>query len=343
VAKPHTLHHTPFTVEPGTPAKLHKRDTAATPGFESKAEGKKALAEDIAILAEAQRRLWASRQHSVIVILQAMDAAGKDGAIRHVMSGVNPQGVDVIAFGPPTLDEKLHHFLWRPSRAIPARGRITIFNRSYYEEVLVVRVHPELLEGQWIPRPLKDAPLEDLWRSRYEDINRMESLWVANGTMILKFFLHLGYDEQRDRLLARLDDPAKNWSHVEVLDLERVLLDELAPGLDLLAHQHAEQRVGVARLLPRHAEHRPVRVVHRGLPELLGVHLAQPLEPLDLHPAPPDLVERWAGSLEVRGLDQLAVRRLRRCLASSSSPSCRLALGGRPRPPRRTARAAARR
>jgi PPK2 family polyphosphate:nucleotide phosphotransferase len=215
VAKPHTLHHTPFTVEPGTPAKLHKRDTAATPGFESKAEGKKALAEDIAILAEAQRRLWASRQHSVIVILQAMDAAGKDGAIRHVMSGVNPQGVDVIAFGPPTLDEKLHHFLWRPSRAIPARGRITIFNRSYYEEVLVVRVHPELLEGQWIPRPLKDAPLEDLWRSRYEDINRMESLWVANGTMILKFFLHLGYDEQRDRLLARLDDPAKNWKFSE--------------------------------------------------------------------------------------------------------------------------------
>jgi PPK2 family polyphosphate:nucleotide phosphotransferase len=215
VAKPHTLHHTPFTVEPGTPAKLHKRDTAATPGFESKAEGKKALAEDIAILAEAQRQLWASRQHSVIVILQAMDAAGKDGAIRHVMSGVNPQGVDVIAFGPPTLDEKLHHFLWRPSRAIPARGRITIFNRSYYEEVLVVRVHPELLEGQWIPRPLKDAPLEDLWRSRYEDINRMESLWVANGTMILKFFLHLGYDEQRDRLLARLDDPAKNWKFSE--------------------------------------------------------------------------------------------------------------------------------
>ncbi len=159
-------------------------------------------------LAEAQENLYAADSHSVLVVLQAMDAAGKDGTIRHVMSGVNPQGCQVFAFKKPSSEELDHNFLWRYMKALPERGRIGIFNRSYYEDVLVVRVHPELLGGQRIPGA-KDK--KAFWEDRYDDINRFERHLVRNGTLILKFFLNVSKREQRDRFAERLEDPTKQW------------------------------------------------------------------------------------------------------------------------------------
>jgi PPK2 family polyphosphate:nucleotide phosphotransferase len=155
-----------------------------------------------------QERLWASNSHAVLVILQGMDASGKDGTIKHVMSGVSPQGCEVYSFGSPSTEELAHNFLWRYSNRLPARGRIGLFNRSYYEEVLIVRVHPELVAERHLPTA---RPLSRLWRERYEDINAFERHLVRNGTIILKFYLHLSSEEQRRRLLKRLDTREKQW------------------------------------------------------------------------------------------------------------------------------------
>jgi PPK2 family polyphosphate:nucleotide phosphotransferase len=154
-----------------------------------------------------QERLWASNSHAVLVILQGMDASGKDGTIKHVMSGVSPQGCEVYSFGSPSTEELAHNFLWRYSNRLPARGRIGLFNRSYYEEVLIVRVHPELVAERHLPTA---RPLSRLWRERYEDINAFERHLVRNGTIILKFYLHLSSEERR-RLLKRLDTREKQW------------------------------------------------------------------------------------------------------------------------------------
>lgn len=182
------------------------------------------LESSVAEVAEAQQVLYASDTWSVLVILQAMDAAGKDGAIKHVMSGVNPQGVTVTSFRHPSPKELDHTFLWRCIAALPERGRIGIFNRSYYEEVLVVKVHPELVAAQRIPDA--DPERKKFWRARYEDINNFERHLVRNGTRIVKIFLHLSQEEQRQRLLARLDDPAKHWKF-SVADLhERSYWDQ---------------------------------------------------------------------------------------------------------------------
>jgi len=159
-------------------------------------------------LADAQELLWANDAHSLLVILQAMDAAGKDGIIKHVMSGVNPQGCQVFSFKAPSAEELDHDFLWRCVKALPERGRIGIFNRSYYEEVLVVRVHPEFLARQKLP-PGKRG--REFWSQRYESINALERHLVRNGTIVVKFFLHVSRDEQRRRFLARIDNPAKQW------------------------------------------------------------------------------------------------------------------------------------
>jgi PPK2 family polyphosphate:nucleotide phosphotransferase len=167
-----------------------------------------ALEQNLAELAEAQELLWANDVYSVLVILQAMDAAGKDGTIKHVMSGINPQGCQVFSFKVPSAEELDHNFLWRYSKALPERGRIGIFNRSYYEEVLVVKVHPEILEKQKLPDGKRG---DGFWRARYDDINRFERHLSRNGTLILKFFLHMSKDEQKRRFLDRLDDPAKQW------------------------------------------------------------------------------------------------------------------------------------
>ena len=188
-----------------------------------KGEAKTMLAEGIEQLTELQERLYASDSWSVLIILQAMDAAGKDSVIKHVMAGLNPQGVEVHSFKQPNAEELEHNFLWRAARHLPERGRIGIFNRSYYEEVLVVRVHPELLEHQKLPAPLRG---KDIWQKRYEDIRTFERHLVRSGTRILKFFLHVSKDEQRKRFLDRIDEPAKRWKFSMADVNERNLWDK---------------------------------------------------------------------------------------------------------------------
>jgi PPK2 family polyphosphate:nucleotide phosphotransferase len=207
----HRLDHRHFLVPPGSKIRLQDYDPAYTGGFKDKAAAEEALLDDVSDLAAAQDVLWASREYGLVIIFQALDAAGKDGTIKHVMSGVNPQGVIVHSFKAPTDEERMHPFLWRPMRAMPQCGQIAIFNRSYYEEVLVVRVHPEFLESQWLPRWLNTNDPDQIWSHRYEEINDFERTAFHNDYRILKFFLHVSRDEQKKRFLKRLDDPEKNW------------------------------------------------------------------------------------------------------------------------------------
>jgi PPK2 family polyphosphate:nucleotide phosphotransferase len=207
----HTFAPARFRVPPQRPVRLDAHDPGYTGGIKSKAAAQVALLDDISHLTAAQERLWAGGAHAVLIILQGLDAAGKDGTIKHVMSGVNPQGCSVTSFKVPSDEEVQHDFLWRPVRFLPARGRIAIFNRSYYEEVLVVRVHPEHLERQWLPPEQRRLGPEKLWALRYAQINTFERQLVASGTEVLKFFLHLSRAEQRRRFLDRLADPEKSW------------------------------------------------------------------------------------------------------------------------------------
>jgi len=203
-----------FHVEPGSEVDLKKYVTDWTETDNAKELGKDVIKERAATileesktkLSEAQDLLYASDTHSVLLIFQAMDAAGKDGTIRHVMSGVNPQGCQVFSFKKPSAEELDHNFLWRYMKALPERGRIGIFNRSYYEDVLVVKVHPE-----WLGPGAPAKPDKSFWEKRYEDINNFEKHLSRNGTLVLKFFLHLSKDEQRRRFLDRLTDPNKHW------------------------------------------------------------------------------------------------------------------------------------
>ncbi len=183
----------------------------------NKSAGKEALASDVEALKQAQQLLYASGTHSLLIILQGMDAAGKDGTIRHVMGGVNPQGCRVHSFKAPNDTELQHHFLWRPVPCLPERGMISIFNRSYYEEVLVVRVHPEFLGPQNLPGIdiAKKASLTKLWKRRFKEMKAFEQTLASNGTQILKFYLHVSRDEQRERLLERLTRPDKYWKFNE--------------------------------------------------------------------------------------------------------------------------------
>ncbi len=211
MSQSHRLDHQPFLVPAGKKVNLADYDPAYTAGFKDKAAAKAALLEDVSELAEMQDVFWASKQYALIIVFQALDAAGKDSTIEHVMSGVNPQGVTVHSFKVPTEEERLHHFLWRPMRVLPAAGTIAIFNRSYYEEVLVVRVHPEFLDGQLLARESRKKGLDHLWQSRYADINSFEKTLAKENTRVLKFFLHVSREEQRMRFLARLNNPEKNW------------------------------------------------------------------------------------------------------------------------------------
>jgi PPK2 family polyphosphate:nucleotide phosphotransferase len=197
-----------YRVREGSKFRLKDHDPADTGKFDSKEQGKSRLAQGIARMRELQDRLYAQDRWAVLLIFQAMDAAGKDSTIEHVMSGVNPQGTQVFSFKAPSHEELDHDFMWRTSRSLPERGRIGIFNRSYYEEVLIVRVHPGILAGQKLPAELVD---DDIWKQRFEDICNFERYLARNGTLIRKFFLHVSKDEQRKRFLARLDDPEKNW------------------------------------------------------------------------------------------------------------------------------------
>lgn len=196
---------------PGKQIRLKDYDPAYTGGIDDKAAAKDALLEDVSELAKTQDVFWATKDYAVVIILQALDAAGKDSTIEHVMSGVNPQGVNVYSFKAPTEEERSHHFLWRPARVLPPAGMIAIFNRSYYEEVLVVRVHPEFLESQPLSGRSQKKGLDDVWKSRYDTINSFEKMLAKENTIVIKFFLNVSREEQRRRFLARLDDPAKNW------------------------------------------------------------------------------------------------------------------------------------
>ena len=197
-----------FRVRPGQKVDLRRYDTADTAPFTHKQKALGRLNRSLERLVALQDVLYANNRWSVLLIFQAMDAAGKDSAIKHVMSGLNPQGTQVFNFKRPSDEELDHDYLWRTAKALPERGRIGIFNRSYYEEVLVVRVHPEILEQQRLPSALVT---DRIWKDRCEDISAFERYLSRNGTLILKFFLHVSKEEQRRRLLERLDEPSKNW------------------------------------------------------------------------------------------------------------------------------------
>jgi len=198
-----------FRAHPGHGVHLEQRPTRVEPVYKSKDQYHKILAEHVERLSEQQNRLYADNRFSVLVILQAMDAAGKDGAIKHVMSGVNPQGCQVYSFKHPSAAELQHDFLWRTTRNLPERGKIGIFNRSYYEEVLILRVHPDLLTAEGLSGAAGSG--EALWDGRYRSIVEYENHLSRNDTRIVKLFLHLSQEEQRKRFLDRIDDPAKNW------------------------------------------------------------------------------------------------------------------------------------
>ncbi len=199
----------PFRVRPGSKVRLERDfDSAFKAGIDSKKEGVELLARGVELLAEYQMRLAAQDTYGVLIVLQAIDAGGKDGTIRHVMSGVNPQGVSVHSFKVPSDEELDHDYLWRYSQRLPSRGQIGIFNRSHYEEVLVVRVHEELLDRQKLPKSVRRA---GIWQRRYREINEWERYLTDNGFRIVKLFLNLSKEEQRTRFLRRIDEPDRNW------------------------------------------------------------------------------------------------------------------------------------
>jgi PPK2 family polyphosphate:nucleotide phosphotransferase len=198
-----------FRVREDEKVKLKKWDTRATPFYKSKDNYQEILEAHIVEMSRLQNLLYANGRYALLLIFQAMDAAGKDGAIKHVMSGINPQGCEVFSFKHPSATELAHDFLWRTVVSLPERGRIGIFNRSYYEEVLIVRVHPEILQAEDLPEELVNK--DKIWDRRYESILNLEKHLHRNGTRIVKFFLHLSKEEQRKRFLERIDDPHKNW------------------------------------------------------------------------------------------------------------------------------------
>ena len=198
-----------FRVHEGGEVTLRRWPTRVDPVYKSKEDYQKLLAEHVTQLGALQQLHYACNRHAVLLILQGMDAAGKDGAIRHVMSGVNPQGCQVFSFKHPSAMELQHDFLWRTTRDLPERGRIGIFNRSYYEEVLIVRVHPEILRSEGLPDPPRHN--RTVWHDRYRSIANLERHLHVNGTRIIKLFLHVSKEEQRKRFLARIDEPQNNW------------------------------------------------------------------------------------------------------------------------------------
>jgi PPK2 family polyphosphate:nucleotide phosphotransferase len=203
------IHAGDYRVPPGKKIDLGEWPTKVKPVYDSKEEYRSLLTDHIEKLSARQGLLYASNKYALLVIFQAMDAAGKDSAIKHVMSGVNPQGCQVFSFKHPGPEELAHDFLWNAIRRLPERGKIGIFNRSYYEEVLIVRVHPEILRGEGLPHELQDK--ETIWQNRYRSIVDFEEHMHRNGTRIVKFFLHLSREEQRERFLKRIDQPGKNW------------------------------------------------------------------------------------------------------------------------------------
>ena len=212
-----------YRIEKGDKFRLKDVDPDDTGGLDiDKDEARKILRDDVRVLAELQERLYGENRWALLVVLQAMDAAGKDSVVEHVMSGINPQGFQIHSFKAPSDEELDHDFLWRTTKALPERGRIGVFNRSYYEEVLVVRVHPEFLKGQRLPAGLAG---DKLWEQRFDDIRSFEKHMVRSGTKILKFFLHVSKEEQRRRFLDRIEEPGKRWKFSVKDVAERALWD----------------------------------------------------------------------------------------------------------------------
>ena len=228
----------PYRVDSGKKISLKDFDTRDTGPYKDKGEAAEDLRRDVERLAELQDVLYAQNTYAILLVFQAMDAAGKDSVIEHVMSGINPQGCQVYSFKSPSPEELDHDYLWRCMKSLPERGRIGIFNRSYYEEVLVVRVHPEYLKGQSLPpSALKDS----IWDKRFEDINNTEKFLVRNGTIILKFFLHVSKEEQKDRFLERIETPEKNWKFSMADVKERGHWDEYMKAYEeMLEHTGTE-------------------------------------------------------------------------------------------------------
>jgi len=212
-----------FLVPPGKKVSLKDYDPGYTSDLVKKEDAATLLQEGVQLLSEYQDKLYAQDTHALLIIFQAMDAAGKDSAIKHVMSGLNPQGCQVYSFKAPSAEELDHDYLWRNVKALPERGRIGIFNRSYYEEVLVVRVHPEMLEGQRLPA---EARTKEIWKSRFEAINNFERYLVVNGIAVIKFFLNVSKEEQKKRFLERIDQPEKHWKFSTSDAKERAFWDD---------------------------------------------------------------------------------------------------------------------
>ncbi len=229
----------PFRVPPDKKINLKKDfDPNDTADYVKKGDADELLAEGVQALAKYQDMLYAQNQYALLIVFQAMDAAGKDSVIKHVMSGVNPQGTQVYSFKAPSPEELDHDYLWRNFRTLPERGRIGIFNRSYYEEVLVVRVHPPILAGQQLPPDLKD---KGIWQRRYQEINNFEQYLTNNGTVVLKFFLNVSKAEQKQRFLDRIDQPEKNWKFSAADVKERALWDDyMAAYEEMLNHTSTE-------------------------------------------------------------------------------------------------------
>lgn len=232
------MNHKDFLVAPGKKVRLKSYDTSEHGDFKDKDAAREKLEKDIARMSELQDVFYAADSYSLLIIFQAMDAAGKDGAIKHVMSGLNPQGCQVAAFKSPSPRELDHDYLWRSNIFLPERGRIGIFNRSYYEEVLVVRVHPEFLAAQKLPDKLSKGAI---WKRRFQEINNYEKYLADNGTKVVKFFLHVSKDEQKKRFLERIENPAKNWKLSPSDVKERAHWDAYQEAYeDMLSHTSTE-------------------------------------------------------------------------------------------------------
>lgn len=238
-----------FRVPEDGEIRLAEHDTAFTGEFTDKKEAKKQLKKDIKRLAELQDVLYADDRYAILIIFQALDAAGKDSTIKHVMSGINPQGCQVFSFKAPSAEELDHSYLWRCMTRLPERGRIGIFNRSYYEEVLVTRVHPELLKYQKLP----PASMEDIWKRRFREINEFEAHLHGSGTRVVKFFLHVSKEEQKRRFLARIERPEKNWKFSTGDIKERARWDDYMTAYEAL-FKHTNTKHAPWHIIP--ADHK---------------------------------------------------------------------------------------
>lgn len=232
------MNHDHFLVPPGRKISLKDYNPDYTGEFENKEQAETKLREDVLRLASYQDVLYAQNTYSLLIIFQAMDASGKDSTIKHVMSGVDPQGCQVFSFKSPSAEELDHDYLWRSAKSLPERGRIGIFNRSYYEEVLVVRVHPEILNSQQLP---PEAKTENIWQRRFEEINHFERYLTHNGIVVLKFFLNVSKEKQRDRFLKRINTPEKNWKFsLNDVKERRFWDDYMASYEDMFNHTSTE-------------------------------------------------------------------------------------------------------